>query len=256
MATEGVLEVTLLGQNVNSYGRDLYGQPRFAELLRRMDDAGIERIRFTTSHPKDLCSETIDAIASSAHVCHHIHLPVQSGSTAVLARMNRHYTKEEYLALVECIRAAMPDVALSTDVMVGFPGETELDFADTLDLVRTSGFDQAFTFLFSMRDGTPAAGMTDQIDEKTGQARFAELVDVVAHGAAAANEKYVGRSVEVLVEGPSSKDNARLSGRTRTNKLVHFAGPDALRHRLAKVTIAEARTWFLEGQLQSGDRQD
>lgn len=252
LAADGVLDVTLLGQNVNSYGRDIYGRPRFAELLRALDDVGIPRIRFTTSHPKDLCEETIDVIAGSRHVCPHIHLPVQSGSSAVLARMNRHYTKEEYLALVVRIREAVADVSLSTDVMIGFPGETEADFADTLQVVDESRFDQAFTFIFSRRSGTPAADMEDQIDDETKKERFGRLVDRVTAGARRANAAYVGRRVEVLVEGPSRRDPAKLSGRTTTNKIVHFDGPLELRHHFVGVTITEARTWFLEASLDEG----
>lgn len=255
MKADGVLDVTLLGQNVNSYGRDLFGAPRFAGLLRRLDDVGIERIRFTTSHPRDLCDETIEVIANAKSICRHIHLPVQSGSSAVLARMNRNYTKEEYLALVGRIREAIPDVALSTDIMVGFPRETEEDFADTLDVVRASRFDQAFTFMYSKRGGTPAADMPDQVDQRTKQQRFDRLLAEVTQTARRANEVYVGRSVEVLVDGPSAKDPARLSGRTRTNKVVHFEGSPELRHSLARVTITDARTWFLEGELDQSHGQ-
>ncbi len=249
MAAEGVIDVTLLGQNVNSYGRDLSGELRFAELLQRLDTVGIDRIRFTTSHPKDLSSKTIGAIAASSHVCHHIHLPVQAGSSAVLARMNRHYTKEEYLQLIADVRRAIPDVALSTDVMVGFPGETERDFSDTLDVVHESRFDQVFTFMYSKRIGTPAADMPDQIAQETKQDRFRRLMESVKAGALRANEAYAGRAVDVLVEGPSSKDPSRLTGRTRTNKLVHFTASPALRHTVVPVTITAARTWFLEGRL-------
>lgn len=251
LAADGVLDVTLLGQNVNSYGRDSSGAPHFADLLRRLNDCGIPRIRFTTSHPKDLSDETIEAIASSPRVCRHIHLPVQSGSTAILARMNRGYTKESYLRLVERIRERMPDVSISTDIMVGFPGETERDFEDTIDVVKTAKLDQAFTFIFSKRSGTPAAEMDDQVAEDVKHERFEKLVAEVAQGARTANEAYVGRHLEVLVEGPSAKDPNRLTGRTATNKLVHFPHSPELRHRLVGVTITGARTWFLEGRLSS-----
>jgi len=249
MRDEGVLDVTLLGQNVNSYGRDLYGRPRFAKLLREMDEVGIDRVRFTTSHPKDLCGETLAAVASSRHVCHHIHLPLQSGSTRILERMNRRYTKEDYLSLIGRIRETLPGASISTDVMVGFPGETERDFADTLDVVAASGYDQAFTFVYSPRSGTSAAEMDAQVPPETKRDRLNRLVEVVADGALRANLAYVGKEVEVLVEGQSEKDPKRLSGRTRTNKLVHFEGPLELRHDLVGVRISSAQTWYLEGSL-------
>lgn len=257
MAADGVLDITLLGQNVNSFGRDLYGRPRFAELLKTLDMLGVPRIRFATSHPKDLCDETINAIAASTNVCRHIHLPVQSGSTTVLSRMNRGYTKADYLALVGRIRDAMPDASLSTDIIVGFPGETEADFSDTLDVVAQSGFDQAFTFIYSRRSGTPAASMNEQVEENPKQERFRRLLRAVTEQARLANEAYLGRTLDVLVEGPSAKHAAKLAGRTSTNKIVHFDGPEALRHRMVTVTITAARTWFLEARLvdASGLRQ-
>ncbi len=249
MKADGVLDVTLLGQNVNSYGSDLYGEPRFAELLRGLDATGIDRIRFTTSHPKDLSDATIDAIASCERVCRHIHLPVQSGSTRILDLMNRRYAKEDYLGLVERIRRQLPDASLSTDVMVGFPSETEADFLDTLDVFERIAFDQAFTFIYSTRSGTPAAEMEDQIAAGVKRERLERLVEVVARGALVRNQTYVGTNVDVLVEGASARDESKLTGRTRTNKLVHFEGPAELRHSIVGVTITAARTWFLEGRL-------
>jgi tRNA-2-methylthio-N6-dimethylallyladenosine synthase len=256
LAADGVREVTLLGQNVNSYGRDLGAgryRPQFADLLRALDDVdGIDRIRFTSPHPKDLRAETVAAMAECASVCEHLHLPLQSGSDRTLARMHRGYTAERYLGRLAAARAAIPDLAVTTDLIVGFPGETEDDFAATLELVDEARYDAAYTFVFSPRPGTPAAAMTDEfVPAEVAQERMARLVEVVERHAFAAHEARVGRVEQVLVEGPSKKDPAMWSGRTRQNKLVHFApGGRALdRGALAHVEVRAAAPHWLRGVL-------
>jgi tRNA-2-methylthio-N6-dimethylallyladenosine synthase len=227
LAREGVREVTLLGQNVNSYGRDLAPDIRtgFAELLRGVDAVeGIDRIRFTSPHPKDFRPDVLDAMAGCAAVCEHAHLPLQSGSTRVLKRMRRTYSRERYLALVADLRAAIPDVALTTDLIVGFPGETEEDFLETVAAVEEVGFDGAFTFVFSPRSGTEAAGMAGQVPEEVKRDRIERLIEVVQRSAAVRNAGRVGRVEEVLVEGPSRNDPTLLRGRTRRNTTVNFTG--------------------------------
>jgi tRNA-2-methylthio-N6-dimethylallyladenosine synthase len=227
LAADGVREVTLLGQNVNSWGRDLTpGLLRdFAELLCAVDEVdGIDRIRFTSPHPKDFREPVIRAMAECASVCEHAHLPAQSGSTAVLKRMRRTYSRERYLALVGRMREAIPDLALSTDLIVGFPGETERDFDATLSLVEEVGFDAAFTFVFSPRRGTEAAKMPDQVADEVKQERIERLIEAVQRRAATRNAERVGRIEEVLVEGPSRTDSRLQRGRTRRNTMVNFAG--------------------------------
>jgi tRNA-2-methylthio-N6-dimethylallyladenosine synthase len=254
LGAEGVLEVTLLGQNVNSYGRDLYGEPRFADLLADVAATGMPRIRFTTSHPKDLSEATIEAMAAHENVCRYLHLPVQSGSDRVLAAMNRHYTQESYLALVERLYTAMPDLALSTDVIVGFPGETDEDFDQTMRVVEAARYDQAFTFIYSPRDGTPAALMEERVPREVAQERLDRLVAAVQASAHAKAQAYVGTVQSVLVEGPSKRDPSVLAGRTGTNKMVHAAFPPGvepavLAGRFVDVAISDAQTWFLFGEL-------
>ncbi|MBI5231358.1 MAG: tRNA (N6-isopentenyl adenosine(37)-C2)-methylthiotransferase MiaB [Coriobacteriales bacterium] len=254
LRAEGVLEVTLLGQNVNSYGRDLYGSPRFAEVLEAVAATGIPRIRFATSHPKDLLDATIRTMANVAEVMPYLHLPVQSGSNDVLAAMNRHYAKESYLDLVERLYDAIPDLALSTDVIVGFPGETDADFEDTLDVVATSRVDQAFTFIYSPRAGTPAATMPDQVPREVAQERFDRLVEVVHRSALEKNVPFVGSVQPVLFAGTSKRDRRMLSGRSPHNKVVHVAlaeGEEAADYagRIVDVRIIEAQTWFLAGEI-------
>jgi tRNA-2-methylthio-N6-dimethylallyladenosine synthase len=227
LAADGVLELTLLGQNVNSYGRDLPREERasFAELLRALDRVpGIERIRYTSPHPKDMRDDVIAAMAESPAVCEHLHLPLQSGSSPVLKRMRRTYTAERYLALVERIRAAMPGIALTTDLIVGFPGETEADFQATLDLCEAVGYDHAYTFIYSARRGTEAAGMPDQVPEEVKGERLERLVEVVQRHARGRNEELVGTVQEVLVEGPSRTDPSTCRGRTRGNKTAIVGG--------------------------------
>lgn len=254
LKADGVREVCLLGQNVNSYGRQRYGEPRFAELLRAVGETGIERIRFTSSHPKDLSDETIAAMAETPAVMPQLHLAVQSGSTRVLKAMNRHYTREDYIALAGRIKAAMPDIALSTDIIVGFPGETEEDFEQTLSLVREVGFASAFTFIYSKRPGTPAAKIDDPTPREVIQERFDRLADLVADLAHDANQVELGKEVEALVEGVSKRDSNVLVGHSPKNKTVHFecpAGtePESLIGKLVTVKVDEAKTWYLRGPM-------
>ncbi len=254
LAGEGVVEVTLLGQNVNSYGRDLYGSPRFADALRAVADTGISRVRFATSHPKDLSEETIGAMAEVPQVMRSLHLPVQSGSDRILAAMNRRYTKRSYLDLVGRLYDAMPDLALSTDVIVGFPGETEQDFLDTLEVVESARYDQAFTFLYSPRVGTPAASLTDVVPREVSQERFDRLVEKVQRSALMKNRTLVGSTQNVLFTGVSKRDPGILAGRSEGNKVIHVDLPpdtrgDAFAGRLARVKIDQAQTWFLSGYI-------
>ena len=226
-AADGVSEVTLLGQNVNSYGRDLPADRRvsFSELLRRIDAVeGIRRIRYTSPHPKDMREDVIRAHAELPALCEHIHLPLQSGSSAVLKRMRRTYTRERYLDRVAVIREQLPDCGLTTDIIVGFPGETEADFEQTLTLVDEVGYDGAFTFLYSPRRDTEAAALEDQVPHEVKVERLERLVGLVQRRASDRAQRFVGRSLEVLIEGPSRTDPARLRGRTRHNKVVNFDG--------------------------------
>ena len=250
MAQDGVREITLLGQNVNSYGRDLRPErTSFAALLQALDAIeGIARIRYTSPHPKDMREDVIRAHAELASVCEHIHLPLQSGSSAILRAMRRTYDRERYLDRVALIREHVPDVALTTDIIVGFPGESEADFEQTLSLVDEVGYDGAFTFLFSPRRGTEAATLTDGLvphEEKV--ARLERLVEVVQRRARERAQRFVGRTVEVLVEGPSRTDPERLRGRTRHNKVVNFAGL-AAPGDLALVQVHAATSQTLSGE--------
>jgi tRNA-2-methylthio-N6-dimethylallyladenosine synthase len=227
LAADGVREITLLGQNVNSWGRDLLPDVRteFGELLRACDAVdGIARIRFTSPHPKDFRRPVIDAMAECASVCEHTHLPLQSGSTGILKAMRRTYSRERYLRLAAEMRAAIPDLALTTDIIVGFPGETDADFEETLEVVEEMRYDGAYTFLYSPRHGTEAASMPDQVPEPVKHDRLERLIDVVQRIAAERNAERVGRVEEVLVEGPSRTDTSLLRGRTRRNTTVNFAG--------------------------------
>src|SRR5690348_15251382 len=245
LAGEGVREVTLLGQNVNSYGRDVGSS--FAELLRAVDAVdGVERIRFTSPHPKDFRREVIEAMATCDAVCEHAHLPLQSGSTRILKAMRRTYSRERYVQLAREMRDAIPDLALGTDIIVGFPGETESDFQETLGVVEEVGFDSAFTFVYSPRQGTEAAAMPDQIDEDTKRERIERLVECVQRIAAERNAARVGLVEEVLVEGPSRTDPSLMRGRTRRNTTVNFAG-DAEPGELVDVRIERATSTTLAG---------
>jgi tRNA-2-methylthio-N6-dimethylallyladenosine synthase len=249
LARQGVRELTLLGQNVNSWGRDLLPEIRteFGELLRACDAVdGVERIRFTSPHPKDFRAPVIEAMAECAAVCEHAHLPLQSGSTRILKAMRRTYSRERYLKLVGEMRAAIPDLAITTDIIVGFPGETEDDFRETMEVVEEVGYDGAFTFVYSPRAGTDAAAMTDQVPDDVKRDRIERLVDVVQRVAAARNETRIGRVEEVLVEGPSRTDAAYLRGRTRRNTTVNFIG-DAAPGELVDVRIERTTSTTLAG---------
>jgi tRNA-2-methylthio-N6-dimethylallyladenosine synthase len=251
LADDGVREVTLLGQNVNSYGRDmsLEGRTTFAGLLTRLDAIdGIDRIRYTSPHPKDMREDVIRAHAELPSLCEHIHLPLQSGSSRVLKRMRRTYTRERYLDRVALIREHVPDCALTTDMIVGFPGETEADFQQTLAVAEEVGYDGAFTFIFSPRRGTEAATLPDQLPHPVKVERLERLVEVVQRRARERAQRFVGRSLEVLVEGPSRTDPSRLRGRTRHNKVVNFDGLGSPGD-LADVDITAATSQTLSGEV-------
>jgi tRNA-2-methylthio-N6-dimethylallyladenosine synthase len=251
LAQDGVREVTLLGQNVNSYGRDLPRERRltFAQLLAQIDAVpGIERIRYTSPHPKDMREDVIRAHAELPALCEHIHLPLQSGSSTVLKRMRRTYSRERYLDRVALIREHVPDCALTTDVIVGFPGETEADFEQTLEVAEEVGYDGAFTFIYSPRRGTEAAAMPDQLPHELKVARLERLVEVIQRRALERAQRFVGRTVEVLVEGPSRTDPSRLRGRSRHNKVVNFDGL-ASPGELVDVQITSATSQTLSGEM-------
>lgn len=248
LVNDGVKEVMLLGQNVNSF-RDADGN-NFAALIRALDEVeGLERIRFMTSHPKDLSDELIACFGDCKKLCHNIHLPVQSGSDEVLRRMNRHYNRERYMEIVEKLRATCPDLSISTDIIVGFPGETEEDFQDTLSLVREVEYDSAFTFIYSPRVGTPAAKYDNQIPENIKHDRFDRLVDEVNRCSAKKNSEYLGRIVDVMVDGASKNDAGAWSGRTDTFKLVNFTSEEPLTEgQMVSVRITETKTFSLDGE--------
>jgi tRNA-2-methylthio-N6-dimethylallyladenosine synthase len=251
LAADGVSEITLLGQNVNSYGRDLPREQRlsFAELLGEIDAVeGIRRIRYTSPHPKDMREDVIRAHAELPGLCEHIHLPLQSGSSTVLKRMRRTYTRERYLDRVALIREHVPDCALTTDIIVGFPGETEADFEQTLEVAEAVGYDGAFTFIYSPRRETEAAELPDQVAHETKVARMERLIEVVQRRARERSQRFVGRTLEVLVEGPSRTDPSRLRGRSRHNKVVNFAGLGAPGD-LVEVEITAATSQTLSGEM-------
>lgn len=245
---QGAKEVTLLGQNVNSYGKD-HKRADFADLLKMVDEVpGIERVRFMTSHPKDLSDKIIETIRAGKHICEHIHLPVQHGSNRILRAMHRIYTVEDYRALVARIRAALPTVSLTTDLIVGFPGETEEDFSELLAFLREIRYDSAYTFLYSKRSGTPAATMDGQVPEKVKHERLERLMAVQDAISREKNEALLGTEAEVLVEGPSKHDAAVWNGRTRTNKLVLFPHGEEQPGDLVRVKITQPQTWVLKGE--------
>lgn len=248
LVNDGVKEVMLLGQNVNSF-RDADGN-NFAALIRALDEVeGLERIRFMTSHPKDLSDELIACFGDCKKLCHNIHLPVQSGSDEVLRRMNRHYNRERYMEIVKKLRATCPDLSISTDIIVGFPGETEEDFLDTLSLVREVEYDSAFTFIYSPRVGTPAAKYDNQIPENIKHERFDRLVEEVNRCSAKKNSEYLGKIVTVMVDGPSKNDAGAWSGRTDTFKLVNFTSEEPLTEgQMVSVRITETKTFSLDGE--------
>ncbi len=250
LVKNGTKEITLLGQNVNSYGKTLTDKVTFADLLRELNNVvGLERIRFMTSHPKDLSEELINAMAECDKVCQHLHLPFQAGSNHILKEMNRKYTKEKYLQHIEMLKERIPDISLTTDIIVGFPGETEEDFNHTLDVVKTVRFDAAFTFLYSIRKGTPAADMDIQVADEVKHNRFNRLVEAVNQICGEINASYLNKTVEVLVEGPSKTDPDRLMGRTRQNKLVNFNGDSSYIGKLVNVKIIDPKTFSLNGEL-------
>ena len=246
----GVKEITLLGQNVNSYGKTFEPQYPFHRLLEDMNNIeGLERIRFMTSHPKDISDELIDAIANLEKVCESLHLPVQSGSSRVLKEMRRHYTKEDYLSIIDKVKEKVDGIGLTTDIMVGFPGETEEDFAHTLDVVRKAQYDLAFTFLYSVRKGTVAENMDNHIDEDVKKDRFDRLLAVVNEAATKTAQAYQDKVVEVLVEGVSKKNPEYMMGRNRQNKLVNFKGTEDLIGKLVNVKITEPKSFSLNGEM-------
>jgi len=249
LSKEGYKEITLLGQNVNSYGKDLSNPITFAALLEEVAKIdGIERIRFVSPHPKDFSDELIDLIGREEKISRCLHLPLQSGSTEILRRMNRKYTKEQYLKLVEKIREKIPDVLFTTDIIVGFPGETEEDFLDTIDVVKKVRYYSAFTFVYSKRVGTPAEKMEDQIDEKVKSERIGRLINVVNDILEEENTKLVGTVQKVLVEGYSKTNEAMLTGRTDGGKVVNFTGDESLIGKMIELKITEQRKWYLTGE--------
>ena len=245
---QGYKEVTLLGQNVNSYGKD-HKLADFADLLKMVDEVpGIERVRFMTSHPKDLSDKLIETIAHGKHICEHIHLPVQYGSDKILSAMHRIYTVDSYRALVQRIRKAIPDVALTTDLIVGFPGETDDDFAQMLDFLREIRYDSAYTFIYSKRSGTPAAKMEDQVPDALKHERLEQLMAVQNDISREINDRFLDTVQEIMVEGPSKNDDAMWSGRTRTNKLVIFPHGAEQPGDFVNVKITHPQTWVLKGE--------
>ena len=250
LAADGVIEIMLLGQNVNSYGKGLENPISFAELLREVEKIdGIERIRFMTSHPKDLSDELIEVMASSKKICRHLHLPVQSGSTEILRVMNRRYTREHYLDLVRKIREKMPDVALTTDIIVGFPGETEQDFEDTLTLVKEVEYDSAFTFIYSKRTGTPAAKMENQIPEDVVKNRFDRLLKEVQRISEKKAMEYTGKVVDVLVEEKNAQDDSFVTGRMSNNSVVHFKASTDTIGTIVNVHLDECKGFYYLGTM-------
>lgn len=249
LAKDGVVEIMLLGQNVNSYGKTLDEPMTFAQLLTEIEKIeGIKRIRFMTSHPKDLSDELIEVMSRSSKICRHLHLPVQSGSSRVLKQMNRRYTKEQYLELVEKIRKAVPGISLTTDIIVGFPGETEEDFQETLDIVRKVRYDSAFTFIYSKRTGTPAAKMKDQVPEEIIKDRFQRLLTEVQNIAAEVCSVHEGTTQEVLVESICDHDPSMVTGRLSNNLLVHFHGDASLIGKLLPVHLTECKGFYYLGE--------
>lgn len=247
LAKDGVKEVMLLGQNVNSYGKTLNTPISFAELLRRVETIdGIERIRFMTSHPKDLSDELIDVMAHSTKICRHLHLPLQSGSSALLDKMNRHYTKESYLALAKKIQTKIPDIALTTDIIVGFPGETEEDFQDTLDVVKQVRYDSAFTFIYSKRSGTPAAKW-DQVPEDIVKDRFDRLLSLVQEIAHEKSMELQGRTMDVLVESVNEHNPNMVTGKLDNSSTVHFEGDESLIGQIVPVELKECKGFYYMG---------
>ncbi|MBS6733926.1 MAG: tRNA (N6-isopentenyl adenosine(37)-C2)-methylthiotransferase MiaB [Clostridiales bacterium] len=250
LAADGVTEVMLLGQNVNSYGKNLNPPVTFASLLSQVEQIpGIKRIRFMTSHPKDLSDELIQVMSQSQKICSHLHLPLQSGSSRILKKMNRRYTKEQYLELVDRIRAAVPDISLTTDIIVGFPGETEEDFQETLDVVRKVRYDSAFTFIYSKRSGTPAAIMKDQVPPEVVKDRFDRLLQLVQEISRQMSSRFTGTVQEVLTEEVNGQDPSLVTGRMSNNLLVHFPGDASMIGSYQKVRLDECKGFYYMGTL-------
>ena len=250
LVADGVVEVMLLGQNVNSYGKNLDEPMTFARLLQEVEKIeGLERIRFMTSHPKDLSDDLIEVMSKSTKICNHLHLPVQSGSTDILTKMNRKYTKDSYLDLVGRIKKAMPNISLTTDIIVGFPGETEEDFLDTLDVVKQVEYDSAYTFIYSKRTGTPAAAMDNQIPEDIVKDRFNRLLEVVQDISHKKAQVYEGTVQDVLVEEVNPQDNSLVTGRLSNNLLVHFPGNEEMIGKIVKVSLNECKGFYYFGEL-------
>lgn len=254
LAADGVVEIMLLGQNVNSYGRNLDEPMTFAQLLREVEKIeGIQRIRFMTSHPKDLSDELIQVMKDSKKICRHLHLPLQSGSTRILERMNRRYTRQQYLSLAEKIRREIPDIAITTDIIVGFPGETPQDVDDTIDVVRRVCFDNAFTFIYSRRAGTPAASM-EQVPEETVREGFDRLLKAVQETAKERASLLEGRVLEALVEGVNEQDPDLLTARLSNNMIVHFRGNEELIGRIVPVRLAACHGFYYTGEMLPKER--
>lgn len=250
LVARGYKEVTLLGQNVNSYGKGLEEEMNFAGLLRRVNEIeGLERVRFMSSHPKDLTDDVILAIKECDKLCEQVHLPVQSGSDRILKKMNRHYDREKYMELINKIKTEIPGCSITTDIIVGFPGETDEDFEDTLNLVKEVGYDSAFTFIYSRRNHTPADAMEDQVEDSVKHERFNKLVSAVNESVIRINKEFEGKTVEVLVEGQSKNDETKFTGRTRNGHLVNFEGNESLIGKLVNVEITRAQPFSLIGSI-------
>ena len=249
LVQDGVTEIMLLGQNVNSYGKGLPQEITFADLLRKVNEIeGLERIRFMTSHPKDLSDDLIQAMADCEKVCSHLHLPLQSGSSRILKKMNRHYTKEDYLLLVKKIREKLPEIALTTDIIVGFPGETEEDFEETLDVVSKVRYDSAYTFIYSKRSGTPAASMENQVPEDVVKERFAKLLKVVQTISAERTNEKLGMTEPVLIEQVNEQDESLVTGRLSNNAVVHLPGDASMIGSIVPVLLKESKGFYYMGQ--------
>jgi tRNA-2-methylthio-N6-dimethylallyladenosine synthase len=250
LGREGYLEVMLLGQNVNSYGKDLDNKLDFAELLKQINDvSGIQRIRYMTSHPKDFTDKLIKVTADLSKVCEHYHLPVQSGSNNILKKMNRGYSRDLYLELIQKVRSYVPEACFTTDIIVGFPGETEKDFEDTMDLVTQVRFDASYIFIYSPRPNTPAANMQEQVADSVKKERHKQLVKLQNTISLKKNKELEGKVLEVLVEGISKNNSLFLTSSTRANKVVNFAGSKELIGRIMPIKITKAKTWSLDGQI-------
>ena len=250
LAADGVKEIMLLGQNVNSYGNTLEVDVNFAQLLREVEKTdGLERIRFMTSHPKDLSDELIDVMAESKKICSHLHLPLQSGSTKILEKMNRRYTKEDYLNLVGRIRKRLPDISLTTDLIVGFPGEKEEDFLETLDVVRQVRYDSVYSFIYSKRTGTPAAAMEDQVPDDVTKERFQRLLKTIRSISKEITDGKVGQEVDVLMEEVNDHDASMITGRLSSNAVVHCKGTTACIGKICRVRLTQSRGFYFMGEI-------